>query len=202
MADVIHLVRHGEVLNPSNICYADLPSFGLSDLGRRQARDIGTYLTGAPISGTYTSPLRRALETWSHTGIDMDPTPIEGLTEWGLSLRWKGHRWDELDEFFPGEVSAYSSRPTDLPFSPESIRAVADRMVGVVAEAHERHPSGHVVFVGHQDPIQAARLSLTARSLSQLHEDKPRHGSVITLSTFPDVSGRWIERSHWWPEQG
>lgn len=190
------------MLNPSNICYADLASFGLSDLGRKQARAIGTYLARSPISGAYTSPLRRALETWSDTGITVDSTPVDGLTEWGLSLRWKGHRWDELDELFPGEVSAYWSRPTDLPFSPESLAAVADRMVGVVAEAHKRHPAGHVVFVGHQDPIQAARLSLTTRSLTQLHDDKPRHGSVITLSTSPEFDGRWIERSHWWPEQG
>ncbi len=207
MADVIHLVRHGEVHNPDHVCYADLESFGLSDRGRRQAREVGDHLARSPIVACYTSPLRRARETWAGTGIDLRPVSREELTEWRLSLRWKGHRWDELDELFPGEVADYWTRPTDLPFSPESIAAVADRMVGVVTRASREHPVGHIVIVGHQDPIQAARLALTSRDLTGLHEDKPKHGSVITLSSSPPDarskgSGDWTEQSHWWPEQG
>ena len=206
MADVIHLVRHGEVHNPDNVCYADIEGFGLSEHGRQQANHVGRYLLdtqGPELVAAYTSPLLRARQTYEETGlvseVGIAATVGESLTEWGLAQRWKGERWDQLDELFPGEVEAYWAHPTELDFSPESVAEMADRMTSEILASAAEYPSGAVVFVSHQDPVQAARLALTGRSLSQLHDDKPAHGSVITLSS--KNRGDWIELSHWCPDQ-
>ncbi len=196
MADLIHLIRHGEVHNPDNICYADIESFGLSELGRLQAAEVGGRLSEAPPVACYVSPLRRARETWQETGLAVEAAVRSGLTEWGLAQRWKGYRWHDLDHYFPGEIDQYWADPTRLPFSPESLTSLAERMQREVEEADRRHPTGSVAFVTHQDPLQAARLVLTGRPLGELHVDKPVHGSVITIRPADG-----LEIAHWQPGQ-
>ena len=43
-ADLVHLVRHGEVHNPAHVLYGRLEGFGLSDLGHRMAAAAVTAL--------------------------------------------------------------------------------------------------------------------------------------------------------------
>ena len=59
-----------------------------------------------------------------------------------------------------------------------------------------------MVFVSHQDPIQAARLVLTERPLSVFQQNKPRHAEVLELAapTRGD-DGTWVELSSWAPQQ-
>ena len=38
MKTVVHLLRHGEVFNPTGILYGRMPGFSLSDLGRQMQR--------------------------------------------------------------------------------------------------------------------------------------------------------------------
>ncbi|WP_415822998.1 histidine phosphatase family protein, partial [Mycobacterium senriense] len=40
----VHVVRHGEVYNPSGILYGRLPGFHLSDNGRAQAAAVADAL--------------------------------------------------------------------------------------------------------------------------------------------------------------
>ena len=41
---VVHLMRHGEVHNPTGVLYGRLPDFHLSDLGREMAEMVGLHL--------------------------------------------------------------------------------------------------------------------------------------------------------------
>ena len=47
----IHLIRHGEVHNPDHVVYADLDGFGLSELGRQQARAAAARLAETDVRG-------------------------------------------------------------------------------------------------------------------------------------------------------
>lgn len=196
--DGILLVRHGEVRNPDHVVYADLAGFPLSATGRRQASDVAERL---PRHATVVaSPLDRAVET---AGIIADRTNghvvvDDALTEWALGSRWAGCVWEELDDSFPGELAAYLKHPEDLPFSPESLVELARRVGGAVLR-HRDDSEGPLVFVSHQDPIQAARLSLTGRPLDGLNRSKPMHAEFIELT--PTGTERWIERASWAPEQ-
>jgi broad specificity phosphatase PhoE len=193
----VYLVRHGEARNPGHIVYADLPGFSLSPTGRRQAESVAERL---PDDATVvTSPLARALETATiiterrngHLVVD------ESFTEWGLGMRWAGHPWESLDELFPGELAAYLDHPEHLTFSPESLADLA-RRIGNAVKRHRLATTGPLVIVSHQDPIQAARLSLTGRQLAELNRDKPEHAGVIELESRP--TRPWVECATWTPD--
>lgn len=199
MASRIHLVRHGEVHNPRHVVYASLPGFGLTDLGTRQAKEAARYLGSQPVVGVWSSPLQRALETAAPIArrFGLSVSVDEGLTEWRLSERWAGIVWEDLPRDRPGELEAYLDHPHDLSFADESVDQLSRRMRAVIERIDQAHDRGDVVVVSHQDPVQALRLSLTGRSLSDLNHDKPAHGTVVTLK-----SGRpWREETSWSPQQ-
>ena len=62
-ADLIHLVRHGEVFNPEGILYGRIPGYHLSDLGKKMAASAAASLAGRDITALYASPLQRAQES-------------------------------------------------------------------------------------------------------------------------------------------
>ena len=190
-------MRHGEVANPRHVVYGDLPGFGLSPLGRRQAEGAAAHLAPQGADLLLTSPLQRAVETAAAIGgaLGLRAVPDERLTEWRLGMRWNGTVWEDLSRTFPGELEAYLEHPADLPFSPESLAAVAARVASLVDELGERHPGARAVLVSHQDPVQAARLLLVGADLATLHRDKPGHAAVLTLLPGPP----WREAARWEP---
>ncbi len=183
IADLVHLVRHAEVLNPDRIVYGRLAGYGLSDEGQAQAASSGQRLQSRPVSAVWSSPLQRALETAAAVArVHLLPVRVDPrLTEWLLADGWEGAAWGELPSLRPGELEAYLAGPVDLPFSSESLDQLARRVGNAVIELEQRHPNGELVVVGHQDPTQAARLWLTGRPLTGLHEDKPEHASIVSL---------------------
>ena len=62
-ADLVHLVRHGEVLNPDRILYGRLPGYGLSELGHRMAALAADSLADRPVTALIASPLQRTQES-------------------------------------------------------------------------------------------------------------------------------------------
>ncbi len=200
-ADRICLVRHGEVHNPDHVVYADLPGFGLSELGRRQAAATGRHLAASPVGRLVTSPLERARETAdliaAATGAQV--TVDERLTEWHLSARWAGLAWDDLPVARPGEVEAYLAHPEDLEFSPEPLADLAERMRDALIELAAATPRGDLVAVSHQDPVHAARRILTGEGFGAFNAGKPGHAAVVTLAR---TSSRWTVAAEWEPEQG
>lgn len=197
MAELVHLVRHGEVHNPRHLVYASLPGFHLSVLGVRQTQEAARYLARRPVREIWSSPLQRALETAENLAgphrLQMRVLP--DLVEWKLLDRWAGHAWEQLPELFPGEVEAYLQHPLNLDFAPETLTELAERISGAVRRVADGAGNGDVVVVGHQDPIQAGRLALTGQSLERLFRDRPRHCSVITLRP----GDPWTEIGRWDP---
>ncbi len=197
MAALVHLVRHGEVDNPDYLVYADLPGFGLSPHGVEQARRVGRYLGPRPVVTIWSSPLERSLRTAeeiaARTGVPVKVDP--DLTEWRVVGRWKGHTWRDIPQNFPGELEAYLEHPESLPYGDEPLEVLADRMAATARRLDLEHPHGDVVIVSHQDPIQAGRLRLIGSPLSQLQQDKPGHGAVVTLRPGPT----WRLETVWEP---
>ncbi len=195
MSGIVHLVRHGEVENPDHIVYADLPGFGLSAEGRSQARELADHLRDRPIAAVCSSPLLRARQTAAPIAAagGMEVTVVDDLTEWRLLALWSGVRWEELSRRFPGELEAYLTHPWNLPASPESLQALAARMIAAIDRL--RPTTGELVLVSHQDPLQAARLTLTGRDLRAFWDGKPAHAEVISLR--PDRP--WLLLNRWQP---
>ena len=198
MARHVHLVRLGEAHNPAEVVYDSLPGFPLTATGSAQARAVSRYLGSQPIVAVWSSPLQRALETATPiaTRNGLPVTVEQELIEWSLLSRWAGTRWSDLPTTHPGELQAYLEHPDGLDFADETLEKLATRMVTAIKRIDVATDAGDVVIVGHQDPIQAARLALTGRALANLHTDKPTHGSAITLT--PGTP--WRELSAWEPE--
>ena len=57
---VVHLMRHGEVHNPTGVLYGRLPDFHLSGLGREMAEMVGLHLCDHDVTVVVASPLVRA----------------------------------------------------------------------------------------------------------------------------------------------
>jgi broad specificity phosphatase PhoE len=205
----IHLIRHGHVENPGDFVYADIPGFRLSKTGRSQASAAGDYLSQQSLRRSVrrslrrsvrriiSSPLDRAVETATliaaATGADV--LTDAGLTEWLLAVRWRGATWKQLPSVFPGELEAYLARPDDLPFSPESLEQLGDRLVAAITRWTD-DGEGAVAFVSHEDPLHAAYLRLTGATPDLYHRDKPKHCSVTTLESD---GSRWITARQWAP---
>lgn len=196
----LHLVRHGEVHNPDHIVYADLPGFGLSDLGRRQAAETATHLADRPVGLVVASPLQRAIETAGFIaarhgiGVVVD----DGLTEWKLAQGWAGLRWEDVERERPGQLVAYLEDPSDLPFSSEPLEELG-RRVADTAATHAAANALDTVVVSHQDPIHAGVRMLTMTGLADFNSDKPAHATVVSLERVGDG---WRQVGRFSPEQG
>ncbi|MDH4116411.1 MAG: histidine phosphatase family protein [Acidimicrobiia bacterium] len=198
MAALVHLVRHGEVHNPEHLVYASLPGYGLSDRGRSQAAASARHLGSQPVVAVWSSPLERALETAGIVArrFGLPVRSDDRLVEWQLMDRWAGKCWESLNAHFPGELDGYLQHPEHMPFTPETLSDLASRVRVAVEDLASRHLEGDIVVVGHQDPIQAARLSFSGTALSKLHIDKPAHGSIVSLRP----SAGWSELGMWSPD--
>lgn len=193
----VHLVRHGEVANPNHVVYADLPGFNLSPLGVRQAHSAGRHLAEQRVERVISSPLARARQTATAIGRhhDLDPIVDDALIETRQYPNWTGLRWDDLETQYPEQLEGYLADATTLTDAMESIATIAMRVVDAI-DRHLADGIVHLVVVGHQDPIQAARLSLVGRPLSELLHDPPGHASIVTLQLRSSI---WIETAWWTP---
>src|SRR5215204_674378 len=60
---IVHLMRHGEVYNPTKILYGRLPGFRLSDAGAEMAVVAAKWFAGRDVTQLVSSPLERAQQT-------------------------------------------------------------------------------------------------------------------------------------------
>ena len=196
----IHLVRHGEVLNPDHVVYAGLPGFGLSERGRAQAAAAGRYLARQAVGTIVTSPLRRARETAEIIGseLSLEAQTDPRLTEWGVVSSWAGLRWDDLPTLRPGMVEAYLDHPDDLDFTPETLEELAQRMSEAIGDLSKAE-KGEVAVVSHQDSVHAARRYLSGQGFADFSLGKPGHCGVVTLE---HSDNGWEVVAEWEPSQG
>lgn len=179
---IVHMLRHGEVHNPTGILYGRIPGFGLSDLGRRQALTVAEFLKDRDITYVVSSPLQRAQETAapivdSHQ-LEMaaddrliEPTNVfEGqLVSVGAgSLRSPKH-WKHLTNPF-------------LPSWGEPYLQIAHRMLGAAHRARAAAEGHEAVCVSHQLPIWTLRRFLEAKRL--WHDPRRRECSLASLTSL------------------
>jgi broad specificity phosphatase PhoE len=184
VARQIHLVRHGEVLNPGRVLYGRIPGFGLSDLGVRMATLAASDLAARDrtFSRIIASPLQRTRESAEPVSlalglaVDIDERIIEPTNEFeGSQMRGrdsavlKPRNWKYLLN----------------PFRPswgEPYRSIVDRMMTAIVEAGESVSDGDVVLVSHQLPIWMVNRHLSRKSLA--HFPGSRECSLSSITTL------------------
>jgi len=186
-ADLIHLVRHGEVHNPRGVLYGRLPEFHLSELGHRMAAETARALTGRPITRLVASPLVRAQESArpfaEATGLELG-TDERLIEPWN---RFEGGTSDIRSRLRRPEVWPWLVNPW-LPSWGEPYGQVARRMIAAVDAARLAVDSGEVVLVSHQLPIVMVQRAVAALPLH--HDPRQRRcalSSVTTLRHYPEA---------------
>lgn len=188
-ADLVHLVRHGEVHNPDHVLYGRLEGFGLSDLGHRMAASAVTGLAGHPVTALFASPLQRAQESaapWAEAfGLDIrtEPRIIEPTN------RFEGKRMNLRTLANPRYW--HLLRNPRVPTWGEPFADVAARMLAAMTDAREAVDAGEVVMVSHQLPIWMAHRALASEPLH--HDPRKRRCSLSSITTFAFVDGRFTE---------
>lgn len=175
-------IRHGEVHNPEGIIYSGLPGYGLSDLGRDQARQVADAVKDMNVVALYASPLDRAIETAQAiadiTGAEVRPEIR--LHEWRHWAQWAGMTWEELRTKGRDAWEMYRSDPGSVT-SGESLEQLADRVESWLSDVVRDHEDGVVVGVAHLEPWRAILLRRLGLSGSELHNLTIGLGQAVRL---------------------
>jgi broad specificity phosphatase PhoE len=179
---IVHLMRHGEVHNPTGILYGRLPGFRLSAQGEKQALRVAEHLADRDIVHVVASPLERAQQT---AGPIADSHRLELATD---------DRLIEADNKFEGLKVAVGDGALRSPkhwpklwnpFEPswgEPYLKIAHRMLGAVHRARAAAAGHEAVCVSHQLPVWTIRLFLEGKHM--WHDPRKRQCSLASLTTL------------------
>ena len=200
VATTVHLLRHGEVHNPTGILYGRMPGFRLSARGEQMARVVAGHLSGADgaprrdVTVVVASPLERAQQTTTPVGeafglpVGSDARLIEAANhfegmKFGVgdgSLRHPGH-WPYLrNPLKPSWGEPYTEQ--------------AARMLAAVADARDAARGHEAVLVSHQLPIWVTRLFAEKRRF--LHNPRSRKCTLCSLTSFGFDGDRLVSVSY------
>jgi len=179
---VVHLLRHGEVHNPTGVLYGRLPDFHLSELGREMAELVSAHLLDHDVTTVVASSLVRAQET---------AAPIASAHGLPITL---DDRVIEAENYFEGKTFGvgdgslrYPKHWPKLvnPFRPswgEPYDVIVDRMLAAIADARSAARGHEAVIVSHQLPVWTVRSKLEGRRL--WHDPRKRECSLASLTSL------------------
>jgi broad specificity phosphatase PhoE len=179
---VVHLMRHGEVYNPTGVLYGRLPDFHLSELGRKMADRVAEFFAARDVAVVIASPLDRAQETAApiaaRHGLEVgtDPRLIEA------SNFFEGKRFSVGDGVLM-RPSVWSKLYNPLrPSWGEPYTEQVTRVRAAVEAARDQALGHEAVCVSHQLPIWVSRLAAEHRRL--WHDPRKRQCSLASVTSF------------------
>jgi broad specificity phosphatase PhoE len=161
------LVRHGETEWARTGRHTSRTDVPLTDLGRQQARALGSELRNVAFGVVLSSPMQRGLETARLAGFADRVETTDDLREWDYGAD-EGLTTPEIREGRPGW-----SVWIDGPSGGETIAAVAERADRLIRRTLASE--GDVLLFGHAHALRV----LTARWLDQ----PPGEGRHYELGT-------------------
>ena len=179
---LVHLLRHGQVDNPSGILYGRLPGYHLAPEGREMAVRVAEHLAGRDIAHLASSPLERALETaepiaWAFSlEVTVDIRLIEAANQ------FEGTRFGVGDGALKHPANWWRLRNPIRPSWGEPYLDIARRMVAAVNAARRAAQGHEAVLVSHQLPIWTLRRFLERRHL--WHDPRHRQCGLASLTTL------------------
>ncbi|HEY1628118.1 MAG TPA: histidine phosphatase family protein [Streptosporangiaceae bacterium] len=179
---IVHLLRHGEVENPTGIIYGRLPDFHLSANGRAMAAAAADFFAERPVVSLYCSPLDRAQDTAAPVAERLGlPIVIDDrlIEPWN---HFEGLRFGVGDGSLrhPAHWSAMMN-----PFRPswgEPYRDVVARMRAVMVAARKAATGQEAVCVSHQLPIWVTRRAAERKHL--WHNPALRECALGSVTSF------------------
>lgn len=180
----IHLMRHGEVHNPSGVLYGRLPGFELTAQGHTMAQMVRDAFVEreADVTHVIASPLKRAQQSAQPTA-----------QAFGLPLGSDTRLIESTNAFEGVAVNAnrlalahpHNWRYFINPLRPswgEAYRDVVQRMSAAVSAALHMAQGHEALLVSHQMPIVA--LTRHLQGLPLAHLPMNRHVALASVTTL------------------
>jgi alpha-ribazole phosphatase len=192
------MVRHGQTTWNKERRYQGQSDTPLDETGVSQAVALASHFAGQAIHSVYSSDLQRAWNTALPIAraVGLQPISEPRLRE-GSFGDWEGLTYDEINQHWPGELTAWLNDPlTRVPPGGETLQQILARIGAVVEHIRQRHTGQTVMVVSHGGALRAMicyaldlpsptfwRLSLGSAAVSEmrLHED------VSVLNLFNDT---------------
>jgi broad specificity phosphatase PhoE len=182
MNTVVHLMRHGEVYNPTKILYGRLPGYRLSELGIQMAKAAAESLQGCDVTHLAASPLERAQQT-AEPFAALFKLPVgsdERLIE--SANAFEGTRFGVGDGALRNPRNWWTVRNPFRPSWGEPYADIAARMSAALHDARAAAQGHEAVLVSHQLPIWTLRLFTEHRRL--WHDPRRRQCALASLTSF------------------
>jgi broad specificity phosphatase PhoE len=179
---VIHLLRHGEVYNPTKILYGRLPGFRLSPLGEQMAQAAAKAVADRDIRLVVASPLERAVQTAEPIAAEFGlPVTIDDrLIE--SSNFFEGKRFGVGDGALRDPRNWWVLRDPFRPSWGESYVDIAHRMYEALQAVRQKVDGHEALMVSHQLPIWTLRRRLENQRL--WHDPRRRQCGLASLTSF------------------
>jgi len=185
---VVHLLRHGEVHNPSGVLYGRLPDYHLSELGRRMAERAAEWFAGRDVTHLVASPLERALETAEPTAkaFGLDPVVDDRIIEAGN--QFEGKTFGVGDGALWHPAIWWRLRNPWRPSWGEPYVDIAARMLAAAADARDAARGHEAVLVSHQLPVWMARCAVEGRRFA--HDPRKRQCALASVTSVTYAGDR------------
>lgn len=194
----VHLVRHGEVDNPTGILYGRRPGFHLTELGRAMGEEVGkAFSNGHDVRYVMASPLERAQETALPTSRAFDlPMVIDDrLLEAENNFEGIAVNDNRMILAHPKFYSWYAN-----PLRPswgEPYTAIVRRMSGVIAHALQEARGGEAVLFSHQLPVWTMRRFVEQKPLA--HDPRRRQCALASVTSLTFADWQLTSLDYWEP---
>ena len=187
---IVHLVRHGEVENPTGILYGRLPDYHLSERGRKMAEAAAEWFDGHDVTHVVASPLERAQETAQPiaAGADVEIVTDERVIEAGN--QFEGHAFGRDAASLRRMATWWKLRNPARPSWGESYRDISARMLLAVADARGTARGTEAVIVSHQLPVWIARRTYERRRF--LHDPRTRQCNLASITSLTFMGDEFV----------
>jgi broad specificity phosphatase PhoE len=182
MKTTVHLMRHGEVHNPTGVLYGRMDGYHLSDLGKQMAQRVADVINDRDITHLFASPLERAQET-AQPLADALSLPIvtdERVIE--SSNKFQGKTFGVGDNALRHPSSWLLLWNPFRPSWGEPYKDIVKRMMAAVYDARDAAAGHEAVIVSHQLPIWMTRLHVEQRSF--VHDPRKRQCTLCSLTSL------------------
>lgn len=178
------LIRHALCDPVGRSIAGRAPGIHLNDSGRRQAQRLAQQLSVAPLSGVYSSPLERAVETARPiaTRHGLEVQSVESFNEIDFGS-WTGRTLAELDRL-PEWAQFNESRSRCSTPGGENMAEVLGRVLRGLDRLGALHPPPEAVaVVSHGDVLRSVLAHALGMPLDLIHRLEISPASVSMLET-------------------
>ncbi len=191
---IVHLMRHGEVFNPSGVLYGRLPDYHLSELGVQMADKVAAAIEDRDITYLVASPLERAQETAAPSAaaldleIHTDPRVIEAGNQ------FEGKTFGVGDGALKRPQNWWMLRNPFRPSWGEPYVEIAARMQAAISDARDEARGHEALIVSHQLPVWIARQAIEGNRFA--HDPRKRQCALASLTSVTFEDDRFVSLSY------